>query len=59
MLTTYFSGPLSAKFDVDFVLWDGNTVVERQEFEWLGGSLAKPEWDPDTKLNRGFRSGKL
>jgi hypothetical protein len=37
ILTVYFTGPASAKFDLDFVLWNGNSVIERQEFDWLGG----------------------
>jgi hypothetical protein len=34
------TGPLEAVFDLDFVLWNGTSVVERQEFQWLGGSRA-------------------
>ena len=36
ILTTFFSGPLSAVFELDFVLWNGGSVIERQEFNWLG-----------------------
>lgn len=42
LLTTYFSGPRTAKFDLDFVLWNGDSVVERQQFEWLGGHWENP-----------------
>jgi hypothetical protein len=57
MVTTYFSGPLSAKFDVDFVLWDGNSVVERQEFRWLGGSWESLGGTMILNSTGGFDSG--
>jgi hypothetical protein len=41
-ITTYFSSLPSVKFDLDFVLWKGNTVVERQEFKWLGNAWDNP-----------------
>jgi hypothetical protein len=41
-LTTYFSGPSTASFTLDFVLWNGSSVVERQEFQWLGGAWEDP-----------------
>jgi hypothetical protein len=41
-LTTFFSGPRSAVFDLDFVLWNGGQVIETQEFQWLGGYWANP-----------------
>jgi hypothetical protein len=42
LLTTYFSGPSTASFSLDFVLWNGRSVVERQEFKWLGGAWEDP-----------------
>jgi hypothetical protein len=39
-VTVFFSGARSDTFDLDFLLWNGNTVVERQEFQWLGSYWA-------------------
>jgi hypothetical protein len=57
MLTTYFSGPPTATFDLDFVLWDGNSVVERQEFVWLGGSWESPAGSLLLNSTGGFDPG--
>jgi len=40
VITTYFSSPVSSDFLLDFVLWNGALVSERQEFKWVGG-----HWD--------------
>lgn len=59
LLTTYFSGPRSAKFDLDFVLWNSGSVIERQEFKVARRCLGKPEWNTDTKRVRRLRSGPV
>jgi len=57
ILTTYFTGPRRDKFEVDFVLWDGSTVVERQEFDWLGGSWKNPDGTLILNSTGGFDPG--
>ncbi len=57
-MTTYFTGPTTAKFDVDFVLWDGNTVVERQEFDWLGGTWKNPQGALIKNASGGYDPGE-
>lgn len=42
VLRTYFSGPSSAVFNLEFILWNGNSIIERQEFKWLGGHWQNP-----------------
>jgi hypothetical protein len=41
-LMIYFSGPRTAKFELDMLVWDDNKVVEREEFKWLGGHWQSP-----------------
>jgi hypothetical protein len=55
--TTYFTGPATAVFDVDFVLWEGTSVVERQEFEWLGGYWENPEGTLVKNTSGGYDPG--
>jgi hypothetical protein len=57
-LTTYFTGPRRDKFEVDFVLWDGDTVVERQEFKWLGGHWQNPNGTLILDSSGGFDPGQ-
>ena len=57
MLTTYFSSPPSVPFDLAFVLWDGSTVVESQQFEWLNGSWANPSGSLILNSSGGFDPG--
>ncbi len=57
-LTTYFSGPRTDKFEVDFVLWDGGTVVERQEFKWLGSHWQNPNGTLLYNSSGGFDPGQ-
>jgi len=56
-ITTYFSGPTSAQFELDFVLWDGNKVVERQEFKWLGGTWENPNGTLIKNTSGGYDPG--
>ncbi|MFZ0930734.1 MAG: hypothetical protein WAN11_19150 [Syntrophobacteraceae bacterium] len=56
-LTTYFSGPPTANFDLDIVLWNGSTVVERQQFDWLGGSWEKAQGTLILDSSGGFDAG--
>ncbi len=56
-LTVFFTGPRSSEFDLDFVLWNGNTVTERQEFEWLGGHWASPTGTLIENANGTFSAG--
>jgi len=42
VLTTFFSGPPTAKFELDMMVWDDNEVVEREEFKWLGYRWQNP-----------------
>src|SRR5208337_971551 len=57
-LMTYFSGPRTDKFEVDFVCWDGGTVVERQEFKWLGGHWQNPNGTLIYNPSGGFDPGQ-
>jgi hypothetical protein len=56
-LTTYFSGPPTANFDLDFVVWNGSTVIERQDFEWLGGTWANSKGTLLLNSSGGFGPG--
>jgi hypothetical protein len=55
--TTYFPGPPKAVFDPDFVLWNGNSVVERQEFKWLGGAWKNPHGKLIKNASGGYDPG--
>jgi hypothetical protein len=57
LLTTYFSGPPTAVFELDFVLWNGNSVVERQEFKWLGGAWENPRGKLLKNASGGYDRG--
>ncbi len=56
-VTTFFSGPSTATFALDFVLWDGNSVVERQEFKWVGGAWKNTQGALLLSTTGGYSAG--
>jgi hypothetical protein len=57
-VTTYFSSPVSSDFTLDFVLWNGNKVSERQEFKWDDGHWDSVYGTLLTNGTGGFDPGK-
>jgi hypothetical protein len=57
-VTTFFSGPSTATFTLDFVLWDGNSVIERQAFKWVGGSWQNQQGSLLLSATGGYSAGQ-
>ena len=59
MVTTYFSGPLSAKFGHRLRTLGWKLGCGEAGIPVARRLMGKPGWDHATKLKRGLRSGRL